>query len=94
VCDLVGASDVQVRTMASTPSAGRETLYFDVPGDDRARTILQVVFPRNHNVTASEFQLLKAASWLTAAALEFGRPAAPIVSVSGAPIALLEEKVA
>jgi len=95
VRDLVGARDVQVRTMMSTPSAGSETLYFDVPGDDRARTILQVVFQRNHTVTSSEFQLLKAAAWLTAAALEFDRPAVvTTVRVSGAPVALLEEMVA
>jgi PilZ domain-containing protein len=69
--ELVGARDVQVRTMYSAPASGPETLYFDVPGTDRARTTLQVVFPRNHYVTSSEFQLLKAAAWLTAAALEF-----------------------
>ena len=62
---------VQVRTMYAAPASGPETLYFDVPGTDRARTTLQVVFPRNHYVTSSEFQLLKAAAWLVAATLEF-----------------------
>lgn len=69
--ELVGARDVQVRTMYAAPASGPETLYFDVPGTDRARTTLQVVFPRNHYVTSSEFQLLKAAAWLVAATLEF-----------------------
>jgi CheY-like chemotaxis protein len=73
--DLVGARDVQIRT--SPGSSGRETLYFDVPGDDRARTTLQVVFERGHDVTPAEFTLLKAAAWLTAAAMELDKPAAP-----------------
>jgi CheY-like chemotaxis protein len=86
VKQLVGARDVQIRTTPSS-SGGRETLYFEVPGDDRARTILQVTFDRAHDVTASEFRLLKAAAWLTAAALEFDKPAEK-------PRRLLEEAVA
>jgi CheY-like chemotaxis protein len=76
VRELVGARDVQVRMGGAVSSAGRETLYFNVPGDDRTRTVLQVVFDRGHNVTPSQFQLLKAAAWLTAAALELGSSAA------------------
>lgn len=73
--ELVGAKDVQIRTMYAPPASGPETLYFDVPGADRARTTLQVVFPRTHSVTSSEFQILRAAAWLTAAALEFDQSA-------------------
>jgi CheY-like chemotaxis protein len=71
--ELIGARDVQVRT-GSSGSAGAETLYFDVPGEDRARTTLQVTFDRSHHVTSAEFKLLKAAAWLTAAVLELERP--------------------
>jgi hypothetical protein len=74
VRDLVGARHVQFIKGAIAPSAGLETLYFDVPGDDRARTVLQVTFDRGHEVTSSEFALVKAAAWLAAAALEFDRP--------------------
>lgn len=87
VRQLVGARDVKLRTSSAPSSGGRETLYFDVPGADRARTVLQVTFERGHDVTAAEFSLLKAAAWLTAAALEFDRPAAK-------PLLLLEEAVA
>jgi hypothetical protein len=90
--ELVGARDVQVRSAHSAPTAGPETLYFDVPGNDRARTTLQVVFPRNHDVTSAEFQLLKAAAWLIAAALEFEHPA--VAAVTRTPVALLEQSVA
>ena len=87
VKQLVGARDVQVRTTPVGSSGGRETLYFDVPGDDRVRTVLQVTFDRSHDVSATEFRLLKAAAWLTAAALEFDKPEAK-------PMLLLEEAVA
>jgi len=91
VRELVGARDVQIRTALSS-SAGRETLYFDVPGDDRARTTLQVVFDRSHDVTSSEFTLLRAAAWLTAAALEFDRSATTAAGPRGVP--MLAERVA
>jgi CheY-like chemotaxis protein len=65
---LIGARDVQISTAPG--SSGRDTLYFTVPGDDRALTTLQVRFDRGHDVTPEEFKLLKAAAWLTAAALE------------------------
>jgi CheY-like chemotaxis protein len=83
--ELVGARDVQIRNSPGT--SGRETLYFEVPGDDRARTTLQVVFDRGHDVTPAEFTLLKAAAWLTAAAFELEKPVV-------APGGLLEEQVA
>jgi len=85
--ELVGARIVQLHKGAVAPSGGRETLYFDIPGDDRGRTVLQVTFDRGHDVTSSEFTLLKAASWLAAAALEFDKPAAK-------PVLLFEEAVA
>ena len=73
--------------MRGSAGPAGETLYFDVPGDDRIRTVLQVTFDRARDVTASEFRLLKAAAWLTAAALEFDKPAEK-------PMLLLEEAVA
>jgi hypothetical protein len=87
VRQLVGARSILVRPAAGSSSGGRETLYFDVPGDDRVRTVLEVTFDRAHDVTAAEFKLLKAAAWMTAAAMEFDRPAAK-------PVLLLEEAVA
>jgi hypothetical protein len=41
--------------------------------DTRGSRILQVVFDRNRELTASEFRLLKAAPGLTAALLELER---------------------
>jgi hypothetical protein len=87
VRQLVGARDVKLRVAATPTAGGRETLYFDVPGDDRARTVLQVTFDRNHDITPAEFTLLKAAAWLTAAALEFDTSA-------DRPTLLLQEAVA
>jgi CheY-like chemotaxis protein len=75
VRELVGARNVQFHKGTVAPSGGLETLYFDVPGDDRGRTVLQVTFDRGHEVTSSEFALVKAAAWLAAAALEFDKPA-------------------
>ena len=69
-----------------------ETLYFDVPGDDRLRTTLQVVFDRNHEVTDAEFKVLKAAAWLTAAVLELEKPIG--TAVDRPAMALLTEQVA
>ena len=74
VRELIGARDVQVRAGSTGFAGGHESLYFDVPGDDRARTTMQVTFDRNHNVTDAEFKLLKAAAWLTAAVLELEKP--------------------
>ena len=73
-------------------AGGLETLNFDVPGDDRMRTTLQVMFDRNHDVTDAQFRLLKAAAWLTAAVLELEKPAAP--AERSAPMGLLAERVA
>jgi CheY-like chemotaxis protein len=76
---LVGARDVQVRTGAMGVAGGPETLYFDVPGDDRARRTLQVIFDRGHDVTDEEFRLLRAAAWMTAAVIELEKPATATV---------------
>jgi len=86
VCELLGARDIRISATAG--SSGRETLYFAIPGDDRLRTNLQVVFDRGHDVTPEQFMLLKAATWMTAAALELGTPPASRL------VALLEERVA
>jgi hypothetical protein len=92
VRELVGAREVQLRAGVSG-AAGRESLYFEVPGGDRARGVLHVVFDRNHEVTPAQLKLLKAAALLTAATLEFDRPE-PTVSDSPKPVALLEACVA
>jgi CheY-like chemotaxis protein len=90
---LVGARDVQVRVGAMGSVGGQETLYFDVPGEDRPRTTLQVTFNPNHDVTGAEFKLLKAAAWLTAAVFELDEPVSQPAQ-RPAPIALLAERVA
>jgi len=92
VRDLVGARDVQIRT-GRGGSAGPETLFFEVPGDDRLRSTLQVVFEYSHTVTSSQMRLLRAAGWLAAVALEFDRPE-PAASDSSNPVAMLEVGVA
>jgi hypothetical protein len=91
VRDLVGARDIQLR--AGAVGTGHESLYFEVPGADRARSVLQVVFDRNHNVTPSELKLLKVAALLTAAALELDRQE-PAAIEPPKPAALLEACVA
>ena len=90
---LVGARDVRVSSGPAESSAGRETLYFDVPGNDRPRTTLQVMFDRNHDVTDVEFRMLKAAAWLTAAVLELEKPASSPAEHAG-PTALIAGRVA
>ena len=90
---LVGARDVRVSAGGAGSAGGRETLYFDVPGDERSRTTLQVTFQRNHDVTDSEFKLLKAAAWLTAAVLELEKPVTASAARPAA-MALLSERVA
>jgi hypothetical protein len=87
VRQLVGARTVQLHSGYVSPSGGRETLYFDVPGEDRGRMVLQVTFERGHDVSPSEFSLCRAAAWLSAAALEFDKP-------SARPVLLIEEAVA
>jgi hypothetical protein len=88
---LVGARDVQLRPGPGS-AGGRETLYFDVPGDDRSRATLQVTFGRGQDVTDEEFKLLRAAAWMTAAVLELEKPSAS--SAHAAPVALLAGRVA
>ena len=90
---LTGAREVQVRAGTIGSAGGCESLYFNVPGDDRSRTTLQVTFDRNHHVTDAEFKLLRAAAWLTAAALELEKPVNAAAPRSDA-MALLAERVA
>jgi hypothetical protein len=90
---LLGARDVRVSAGGTGSAGGKETLYFDVPGDDRSRTTLQITFDRNHDVTAAEFSFLKAAAWLTAAVLEIEKPhSQPAARPDG--MTMLTERVA
>jgi CheY-like chemotaxis protein len=90
---LLGARDVRVSAGGMDPAGGKETLYFDVPGDDRSRTTLQVTFDRSRDVTDVEFKLLKASAWLTAAVLELEKPVNQPAARYDA-MALLTEQVA
>jgi hypothetical protein len=90
---VVGARDVRVSSGRAPSSAGPGTLSFDVPGDDRSRTTLQVMFDRSHDVTDVEFRMLKAAAWLTAAVLELEKPVRPPAEHPGV-LALIAGRVA
>jgi hypothetical protein len=70
LCGLVRAREVLIRRAPIAPAGDNESVYFNVSGEGDSRTILQVIFDRNHNLTAAEFRLLKAASVLTAGVLE------------------------
>jgi CheY-like chemotaxis protein len=91
---LVRARDVQIRNAPSTSVAGRETLYFDIPGSDRSSSKLEVVFDRDYDVNESEFRLLKAAAWLAAAVLEFEKPLVEVETPHHSGVKLLTERVA
>lgn len=67
---LLNARDVVIRRAPIAPVGDTESIYFNVSGEGEVRTILQVMFERDHNVTAAEFRLLKVASVLTAGVLE------------------------
>ena len=67
---LLSARDVVIRRAPIAPAGDTESIYFNVSGEGDSRTILQVMFDRDHNVTAAEFRLLKAAAVLTAGVLE------------------------
>lgn len=73
--DLVGARDVLIRCSPMVPPSDSESIYFNVQ-DNCGSRILQVMFDRNRELTASEFKLLKAAPGLTAALLELERDVA------------------
>lgn len=70
VRDLVRAREVIVRRAPMTPASDTESIYFTVSGDGDSRTILQVMFDRDHNLTAADFRLLRAAATVTAGILE------------------------
>ncbi len=67
---LVQARDLVIRRAPIAPAGDTESIYFNVSGEGESRTIMQVMFERDHNVTAAEFRLLKAAAVLTAGVLE------------------------
>lgn len=77
VRQLVGAKDVRVTFGPPQFPVGQVALNFDVPGHEGSGATLQVVFDRNDDVFAVDFGMLRAAAWLTAAVLEFERPARP-----------------
>jgi len=70
---LVGARDIVIRSTPMVPSHDCESIYFRVSGDDRSGVILQIIFDRHRALTAAEFRLMKAATSLASALLEFGR---------------------
>lgn len=74
VCKLVDARDVVIRRAPVPPSDGSESIYFEVQGEAKPYAVLQVLFEPNHNLTAVEYHLLKAAASLTSAVLDRDKP--------------------
>ena len=74
VCKLVDARDVLIRKTPLAPADGSESIYFQVQGEAKPPAILQVLFDPNHALTATEFNLLKAAASLTSAVLDSEKP--------------------
>jgi hypothetical protein len=74
VCKLVDARDVLIRKTPLAPADGSESIYFQVQGEAKPPAILQVLFDPNHALTATEFNLLKAAAALTSAVLDSDKP--------------------
>ena len=70
---LSGVRDIQVRQIPIAPQDDSESIYFDVPGRVSSRAVLQVMFDPRHALQESEFRLLRAAAWMTAAVLEMDR---------------------
>jgi CheY-like chemotaxis protein len=67
---LLRARDVLIRRAPIASAHDNESIYFTVSEDGDSRTILQIMFERDRNVTAAEFRLSKAAAAVTAAILE------------------------
>ena len=65
-----------MRSDPVAPADGSESIYFHVTGRGASRTILQVVFDRDRELTSTEFGLLKAGASFTAAILELEKPLA------------------
>lgn len=78
LCELVRARDILVRNAPmTTADEGSESIYFHVKGEGPSRAILQVIFERDQEITASEFRLLKTGAVLAAALLELEEPEVP-----------------
>jgi hypothetical protein len=81
---LSGVRDIQVREIPIAPQDDSESIYFDVPGRVSSRAVLQVMFDPRHALQESEFRLLRAAAWMTAAVLEMDGAESPSGSSSTA----------
>ena len=71
---LLPVRDVQIRLASGAPNSdeqSNESVYFRVPQASGPGAVLQVTFDPNHQPSANEFKLLKAAAGMAAAVLEF-----------------------
>jgi CheY-like chemotaxis protein len=68
---LLAVRDVQIRQAPVIPSGGSESVYFTVPSGSDHQPVLQAIFEPDHQPSAAEFRLLKAAASLAAVVLEF-----------------------
>ena len=77
-----------MRNVPIAPVDNSESVCFHVRGAGSSRVILQVMFERNRDLTASDFRLLKAGVLRTAAVLEFETPLADAPSLAGERVAV------
>jgi hypothetical protein len=71
---LVSARDIQIRDVVVTPVEGSESIYFTVPtAFGGSQTVLQATFEPGHELTKTEFGMLRSAATLAAVILEFER---------------------
>lgn len=77
---LIGAENVWIGPQEDAPPSDVRPLVFEIPCDDPARPVLQVTFEERHEVTDSQFQILRASACLAASIFELERPARPAAS--------------
>jgi hypothetical protein len=69
--ELMPLRDVQLRHAPVAPTEQQDSVYFNVPHESGVSAIMQVVFERHHQPSATEFKLLKAAAGVAGVVLEF-----------------------
>jgi CheY-like chemotaxis protein len=68
---LMPLREVQLRHKPLAPGEQEDSVYFNVPHESGVQAVMQVVFERNHQPSAQEFKLLKAAAGMAGVVLEF-----------------------
>jgi phosphopantetheine adenylyltransferase len=68
---LMQLREVQLRQASVALTTQADSVYFNVPHESGVSAIMQVVFERHHQPSATEFKLLKAAAGVAGVVLEF-----------------------